>query len=75
MLRKKFNQEDFATNSLSRKLIHVKEKNCLRFKLVQNFQALHKNNPRPHSLQQDKKAVLMTAAHFNVLTPTSSQGQ
>ena len=43
---------------LSKKLIHVKEKVCLRFKLLKTFKAVHKNNPRTHSPQQNKKAVL-----------------
>ena len=30
---------------------------------------MHKNNPRTHSPQQNKKAVLTTAAYFEVSTP------
>ena len=44
--------------------------NCLK-----TFKAVHKNNPRTHLPQQNKKAVLMTAAYFKVFTPVRSQGQ
>ena len=32
-----------------------------------------KNNPRAHSTQQNKKAVLTTAAYFKIFTPVGSQ--
>ena len=34
---------------------------------LKTFKAVQKNNPRTHSLQQNKKAVLKTAGYFNVL--------
>ena len=36
------------------------------------FKAMHKNNPRRHLLQQNKKAVLTTAAYFKDSTPARS---
>ena len=39
------------------------------------FKVVPKSNPRTHSPQQNKKAVLMTAAHFKVSTPVRSQKQ
>ena len=57
-------------------MIHVKEKVCLRFKLFKkNFKAVHRNNPRTHSLQQNNKAVLTIAAYLKVSTPVRLQGQ
>ena len=47
-------------------MIHVKEKVCLRLKFLKTFKALNKNNPRTHSPQQNKKAVLTTGAYFKV---------
>ena len=35
---------------------------------LKTFKALHKNNPRTNSPQQNKKAVLMTTAYFKVPT-------
>ena len=37
--------------------------------------AAHKNNPRTHSPQQNKKAILKTAAYFKISTPVRSQRQ
>ena len=37
--------------------------------------ALHKNNPRAHSPQQNKQAVLTTAAYLKMSTPVRSQRQ
>ena len=34
-----------------------------------------KNKPRTHSPQQNKKAMLTTAAYCKVSTPVKSQGQ
>ena len=42
---------------------------------LKTFKAVHKNNPRTHSPQQNKKAVLTIAAYFKVSTPVKSQGQ
>ena len=36
---------------------------------------MHKNNAWMHSPQQNKKAVLTTAAYSKVSTPVRSQGQ
>ena len=58
-------------NFLGKKLIHV----CLRFKLVKIFKAVPKINPKAHSPQQNKKAVLTTAVYFKVSTLVRSQRQ
>ena len=42
---------------------------------LKTFKAVHKNNPRTHSPQQNKKAELTTAAYFKVSTPVRSQRQ
>ena len=42
---------------------------------LKTFKAVSKNNPRVHSLQQNKKAVLKTAAYFKVPTPVRLQEQ
>ena len=34
---------------------------------LKTFKAVRNNNPRTHSLQQNKRAVLKTARYFNVL--------
>ena len=73
MLHKKFNQDLAAHNFLSKKLIHLKQKVCLHFKLFKK--AVHKNNPQTHSSQQHKKAVLTAAAYFKVSTSVRSQRQ
>ena len=39
------------------------------------LQAVPKNNPKPHSPQQNKKAVLTAAAYFKVSTLVKSQRQ
>ena len=39
------------------------------------FKTVHKNNPQMHSAQQNKKAVLTTAAYFKLSTPVRSQRQ
>ena len=39
------------------------------------FKAVHKKNSRTHSPQQNKKAVLSTAAYFKVSTPVRSHRQ
>ena len=64
MLHKKFNEEYVIFKQ--KKMIHVKEKVCLRLKFLKTFKALNKNNPRTHSPQQNKKAVLTTGAYFKV---------
>ena len=46
----------------------------LSFKLFSNKTA-RKNNPRKHLPQQNKKAVLVTAAYFKVSTPVRLQRQ
>ena len=40
---------------------------------LKTFKAVPKNNPRTHSSQQNKKAVLTAAAHFKVSTPVRSK--
>ena len=42
---------------------------------LKTFKALHKNNPRTHSPQQNKKAVLTVAAYLKDCIPVRSQGQ
>ena len=49
-------------------MIHVKEKVRYVLNYLETFKAVHKNHPRTHSLPQNKKAVLMTAAYFKVST-------
>ena len=66
MLHKKFNQNLATYGFLSKKLIHMKYKVCLRFKIFKK--AVHKNNPPTHPPQQNK-AVLATASYFKVFTP------
>ena len=50
-----------------------------KFVYVLNYfeinKASHKNFPRMHLLQINKKAVLPTAAYFKVPTPVRSLGQ
>ena len=76
MLQKNFNQDLASYIFLSKKLIHVNQKVCLRFKLFKKiFKAVYKNNPRTHSLQQNKKALLTPAAYFEVSTQVSLQRQ
>ena len=58
--------------SQGQKLNHMK-KVCLRFKLFKK--TVHKNNPRMHSPQQNKKVVLTTAAYFKVSTSIRPQRQ
>ena len=58
--------------SQGQKLNHMK-KVCLRFKLFKK--TVHKNNPRMHSPQQNKKAMLTTAAYFKVSSSVRSQRQ
>ena len=36
---------------------------------LKTFKAVNKNNPRVHSLQEHKNAVLTTAAYFKVPIP------
>ena len=74
MLHEKLNQ-DLRLNFLSKKIIHVKQKVCLHYKLFKIFKTVHKNNPRTHSPQQNKKVVLTTAAYFKVSTLVMSQRQ
>ena len=45
------------------------------FNHLKIFKAVYKNNPRMHSPQQNKKAMLTTAAHFSVPTPVRLQRQ
>ena len=56
-------------------MIHVKEKVINVLNYLKTFKAVQKDNSRTHSLQQNKKAVLTTAAYFKVSTPVGSQGQ
>ena len=42
---------------------------------LKTFKIVQKNNPRTYSLQQNKKAVLTTAAYYKVSAPVRSQGQ
>ena len=59
---------------LSKKLIHTKEKVCLRLNYL-TFKVVPKNNPWSYSLQQNKKAGLTAAVYFKVSSPVKSQGQ
>ena len=59
-------------NFLRKKLIHVKEKVFYILSYLKTFKAVHKNNLRTHSPQENKKAVLTTAAYFKVSTPVKS---
>ena len=52
-----------------------KEKFVYVLNYLKTFKAVHKNIPRTHSFQQNKKAVLTTAAYFKVSVPVRSQGQ
>ena len=52
-----------------------KEKFVYVLNYQKTFNAVHKNNPRTHLPQQNKKAVLTTAAYFKVPTAVKSQGQ
>ena len=65
--------EDLATDFFKKKLIHVKQKVSIRFRLFKIVKALSKNIPRRHSPEQNKKAVLNTAAYFKVSTPIRLQ--
>ena len=57
-------------------MIHVKEKVYVYvLNYLKTFKAMQKNNPRTHSPQQYKKAVLAAAAYFKASTPVRSQGQ
>ena len=62
-LHKKLNQ-DFAT----KQKIDLCEIKRFAYVLIylKVFKTVHKNIPRTHSPQQNKKAVLMTAAYFYV---------
>ena len=42
---------------------------------LKTFKAVRKNNPRTHSPQHIKKAMLMTATYFKVSTTLMSHGQ
>ena len=42
---------------------------------LKTFKAVHRNNPRTHSLQQNKKALLTTAACLGVSSPVKPQRQ
>ena len=75
MLYKKFNQEVWQLHFLSKKFIHVKEKVFDVLNYSKTFKVVHKNNPRMHSPQLNKKVVLTTAAYFKVSTPVRTQGQ
>ena len=70
MLHKKFNQ-DLPNQFFNQKIDSCEV--CLPFELITIFSAAPKNNPRTHSPQQNKKAVLTTAAYFKVTTPVRSQ--
>ena len=61
-------------NFLSKKLIHTKEKVCLRLNYL-TFKVVPKNNPWSYSLQQNKKAGLTTAVYFKASSPVKPQGQ
>ena len=70
MLHKKFNQ-DLPNQFFMQKIDSCEV--CLPFKLIKILSAAPKNNPRTHSPQQNKKAVLTTAVYFKVTTPVRSQ--
>ena len=52
-----------------------KEKFVYVLDYLKTFKAVHKNNPLTHSSQQNKKAVLTTAAYFKVSSSVMPQGQ
>ena len=52
----------------------MKEKVCV-LNYIKTFKAVHKNNPRTYSTQQNKKVVLTTAAYLKASIPVRSQGQ
>ena len=52
-----FNQ-DLATYFFKKKLIHVKQKVSIRFRLFKIVKAVSKNITRKHLAQQNKKVVL-----------------
>ena len=77
MLHKKFNHSHkkrkdglmkkfWQLNFLSKKIGSCERK---------SFMAVLKKNPRTHSPQQNKKAVLTTAAYFKASVPVRSQEQ
>ena len=63
------------TLTLSQNWFMWKKKFVYVLNYSKTFKAVHKNNPRRHSPQQNKKAVLKTATCFKVSTPVKSQGQ
>ena len=67
-----FNQ-DLGTYFFKKKLIHVKQKVSIRFRLFKIVKAVSKSITRKHLPQQNKKVVLNTAAYFKVSTPIRLQ--
>ena len=75
MLHKKKYNQDLATYFFKKKIVSCEEV-CLRFiSYLKTFKAVHRNNPWTHSPQQNKKALLRTAAYFKVSTPVRTQEQ
>ena len=54
-------------------MIHVKQKVCLRYKLFKILKAAPKSDPRTHSPQHNKKAVLRTVLLISKSTLVWSQ--
>ena len=52
-----------------------KEKFVYALNYLKTLKTVHKSNPRTHSPQQNKKAVLTTATHFNFSNPVRLQRQ
>ena len=75
MLHKKFNQEDLATYFFKQKLIHVKEKDCLCFKLFKNFQRNAQNQSADALTAAKQKSRVDDSCHFQSLYSKRSQGQ
>ena len=73
MLHKKSN-EDLATYNFFKQKNDSCEKEKFVYFLIylKNFKAVYKNNPRTHSLQQNKKTVLTKVTYFKVSTPIRS---
>ena len=51
---------------------YISELGYVKFQLKLTILTVHKKRPRSHSPQQNKKAVLTTAAYFKVSTPVRS---
>ena len=54
--------------------MHVKEKFVYVLHYLKTFKAVLKNNLWTHPTQQNKEAILTTAAYFQVSSPARLQG-